>query len=162
MIDLACFVVAFVGMEGVALVTHKYVMHGALWTLHASHHQPHDGVLEKNDWFVLFFAAPSVLLFHIGSTGVPFASATAAGIAAYGLAYFLFHDVLVHRRIPHRLRPRGAYLTRIVHAHRIHHGTTEKHGAVSFGFLYASPALELRSEMKALAAVPEPAETAPR
>ena len=149
--DLLVFLVALAGMEGVAYLAHKYVMHGFMWSLHASHHENHERVFEKNDWFVLMFATPSVLLFYVGSLGVPLATAAGAGIAAYGVVYLLFHEILVHRRIPHNVQPRGKYLTRIVHAHRIHHGTTTKAGAVSFGFLWAPPALQLRAQMKALA-----------
>jgi beta-carotene 3-hydroxylase len=60
------------------------------------------------------------------------------GIALYGVGYFMFHDVMFHRRVPGlRLRARGRYLQRIVYAHRVHHQNSEKQGGVAFGFLYA-------------------------
>ena len=43
-------------MEFVAWATHKYVMHGFLWVLHADHHRPSHRGLQKNDWFSVFFA----------------------------------------------------------------------------------------------------------
>lgn len=30
---------SFLAMEGVAWFTHKYIMHGLLWTLHKDHHK---------------------------------------------------------------------------------------------------------------------------
>ena len=48
-------------MEGVAWFTHKYIMHGFLWSLHKDHHQPnHDTILEKNDFFFVIFAIPPI------------------------------------------------------------------------------------------------------
>ena len=40
------FLATFAGMEGFAWVTHRYVMHGALWCWHRSHHEPRRGVFE--------------------------------------------------------------------------------------------------------------------
>ena len=61
------------------------------------------------------------------------------GIALYGLGYFLFHDIMFHKRIPGvRIPVRGSYLRRIVHAHKVHHQTSnKKEGGTAFGFLYA-------------------------
>ena len=35
----------------IAIVSHKYAMHGFLWVLHKSHHQPRHGNFERGDWF---------------------------------------------------------------------------------------------------------------
>lgn len=127
-------------MEYVAYFTHKYVMHGFLWVLHKDHHRPRGRGLQKNDLFALFFAAISFLLI---ATGVlrqvwPLASA-GLGVALYGLGYFLFHDVMFHRRLRGlRLKPRGSYLERIVSAHKVHHQHSGPDNGVSFSFLYAS------------------------
>jgi beta-carotene 3-hydroxylase len=131
-------------MEVVAWVTHRYVMHGPLWFLHASHHRPRTGRFEWNDLFGLFFAVPSIVLIYFGTHGYPPLLWVGLGMAAYGLVYFGFHDVIVHRRIPVRIRPSGSYLRRIVQAHLIHHRTHERDGAVSFGFLYAPPLDKLK------------------
>jgi beta-carotene 3-hydroxylase len=37
------FLTALVAMEGVAYLTHRFLMHGPLWFLHRSHHVPHEG-----------------------------------------------------------------------------------------------------------------------
>jgi beta-carotene 3-hydroxylase len=60
------------------------------------------------------------------------------GMTLYGIAYFLFHDVMFHRRFKwFRLRPRGTYFTGIMNAHRLHHRVNTKKQALSFGFLFA-------------------------
>ena len=130
-------VAAFVAMEGVAWLTHRFLMHGPLWVLHESHHRPRKGAFEKNDLFALFFATPSIVLIWYGTHGVPLCLPLGVGMTAYGFAYFVFHDVLVHRRLRTPLRPVGAYLERITFAHLVHHKTMTKDGAVSFGFLWS-------------------------
>jgi beta-carotene 3-hydroxylase len=134
---LALFVATFVAMEGVAYLLHRYVMHGPLWVLHESHHRPRSGRFELNDLFGVLFALPSMALIYAGTHGQPLLLAVGVGMTAYGAAYWGFHDVLVHRRVRHSLVPRSAYLKRIVRAHLVHHRTHAKHGATSFGFLYA-------------------------
>ncbi len=52
--------VSFLSMEGVAWLTHKYVMHGLLWRLHQDHHRKNPtSFFEKNDYF--FFAGLTAL-----------------------------------------------------------------------------------------------------
>ncbi|MBA3669025.1 MAG: sterol desaturase family protein [Sphingomonas sp.] len=137
-------------MEGFAYVSHRWVMHGRLgWVLHASHHRARAGRFELNDLYGVIFASPSILLIYQGVQGDwgPWAAWVGAGIAAYGAIYLGFHDVIVHRRIEHRLVPRSAYFKRIVQAHRIHHIVESRLGAVSFGFLYAPPVETLKVEL---------------
>lgn len=134
---LGLFLGVFAGMELAAWLMHRYLMHGPLWVLHASHHRPRTGWFEANDLFGVFFAVPSIILIYYGTHGSPALLAVGLGMTAYGAAYFGFHDVVVHRRMSHRYRPQSRYMQRIIRAHLIHHKTTTKQGAVSFGFLYA-------------------------
>jgi beta-carotene 3-hydroxylase len=134
---IAIIVLFILLMEGVAWVTHKYVMHGWLWVLHRSHHEPRLGAFERNDWFAVFFSLPSIALIYVGVHHWAPALAAGIGILGYGLIYFYFHDVLVHRRIDTGLRPKKGYLARIVQAHRLHHAVESKDGCVSFGFVFA-------------------------
>ncbi|WP_176592067.1 sterol desaturase family protein [Sphingobium sp. EM0848] len=133
------FLATVAAMEGFAYVMHRWVMHGPGWFLHASHHRPRRGFWEANDLYFVIFAMPSILLllggvqWHWGG----WATATGAGIAAYGAIYLGFHDIIVHRRIGHRLVPRSPYMKRIVQAHRLHHAVESRQGCVSFGFLVA-------------------------
>lgn len=139
MVYVLIFLVTVAAMEGVAYLMHRYLMHGPLWFLHESHHRRDRGRFELNDLFGVFFALPSILLIYLGTHGSPLLLAVGLGMTAYGAIYFGFHDVIVHRRLPHRLRFSSAYLQRIIKAHHIHHATRERDGAVSFGFIYAPP-----------------------
>ena len=137
-------------MEGVAYVAHRWVMHGPGWFLHESHHRPRTGAFEWNDLYAVIFAVPSIALLYGGVQlgWWPGFTWIGAGIAGYGAIYFGFHDVIVHRRLPHRYVARSRYMKRIVQAHRLHHAVEEKHGTVSFGFLWAPPARELQAQLR--------------
>ena len=163
---LFLFSATILAMEGIAYLAHRWVMHGPGWFLHASHHRPHEGAWELNDLYAVIFAIPSIALIYVGvqlGWGAAYAW-VGAGIAAYGAIYFGFHDVIVHRRLAHRYVPRSGYMKRIVQAHRLHHAVEEKHGTVSFGFLWAPPAEVLKARLKAKqrpgAASPRPDPTA--
>ena len=139
LVNILIFIALAVFMEYVAWLTHKYVMHGFLWVLHEDHHRPRHRGLQKNDLFAVFFSLISIGLILPGAIYRVGALVSAGlGIALYGVGYVLFHDVLFHRRIRGvRLKARGAYLQRIVRAHRLHHQNSGKEGGISFGFLYA-------------------------
>ena len=145
------FICTLAGMEVFAYAMHRWIMHGPGWLLHESHHRPRSGLLELNDLYALIFALPSVGLIFAGVHGGwgPVATSIGGGIAAYGFVYFAFHDVIVHKRIANRYVPKLSYMKRIVQAHRLHHTVTSKHGAVSFGFLYAPPVTVLRKQLRA-------------
>ena len=52
----------FIFMEGVAWFTHKYIMHGFLWSLHKDHHKKdHKSWFERNDTFFIFYAVVSMI-----------------------------------------------------------------------------------------------------
>jgi len=146
----------FAAMEGVAWASHKYVMHGFGWGWHRDHHEPHDGVLEKNDRYALVGAAMSIAMFAAGSPLVLGAKAwepgtwIGLGILFYGIVYSLIHDGLVHQRY-FRWVPRRGYAKRLVQAHKLHHATIGKEGGVSFGFVIARDPAVLKQELKAQA-----------
>ncbi|MEN2710729.1 sterol desaturase family protein [Sphingomonas sp. NPDC092331] len=144
------FLATIAAMEGFAWAMHRWVMHGPGWFLHASHHRPRTGPFEWNDLYAVIFAMPSILFLYGGGQAGwwPGFAWIGAGIAGYGAIYFGFHDVIVHQRIRHRHVPRSRYLKRIVQAHRLHHAVESKHGAVSFGFLWAPPADALKRQLK--------------
>lgn len=133
------FLATVAAMEGFAYVMHRWVMHGPGWFLHASHHRPRIGRWEANDLYFVIFAMPSILLLLGGVQWGwgNWATACGAGIAAYGMIYLGFHDIIVHRRVAHRYVPRSAYMKRIVQAHRLHHAVEGRRHCVSFGFLVA-------------------------
>lgn len=150
-IGLILFLATIALMEFVAYATHRWIMHGPGWLLHASHHRVRNGPFEANDLYAVFFAMPSILLLLGGAQlgWGAWAVWMGAGIAAYGAIYFGFHDVIVHRRIGIRYVPRSRYMKRIVQAHRLHHAVESRLGAVSFGFLWAKPVDALKQELAA-------------
>jgi beta-carotene 3-hydroxylase len=133
-------------MECLAWVTHKYVMHGWGWGWHRSHHERHEGALEKNDFYALTFGATVIPLFVAG-TYWESVWWIAMGITSYGAIYVFVHDVLVHQRFGVRWVPRRGYLKRLQQAHRLHHATRSKEGGVSFGFLFAPNPVRLKRRL---------------
>ena len=85
----------------------------------------------------LLFAVPSIALIHYGVRDGSWMLPVGLGMTGYGFIYFLFHDVVVHRRVRVRGVPQWRYLRRIIKAHLVHHRTHGRDGARSFGFLYA-------------------------
>jgi beta-carotene 3-hydroxylase len=129
----------FLFMEFVAWFSHKYIMHGFLWTWHRSHHKSHNHTLEQNDLFALVFSLPCIGLFYYSTLVInsPYLTAVAIGIFCYGVFYLIFHDIIVHQRFKWRPKKRSKYLDRIINAHYIHHKTRTKEDGEAFGFLYA-------------------------
>lgn len=129
--------VTFFLMEGITWCTHRFVMHGFLWYLHEDHHRPSPGFFEKNDAFFLIFAIPSSLLIIYGSIALfDFRFFVGLGIAAYGLAYFLIHDVLIHRRFSWFNRTDNLYFRAIRKAHKVHHKHLDAEDGECFGMLW--------------------------
>jgi beta-carotene 3-hydroxylase len=123
-------------MEGITWLTHKYVMHGFLWNLHEDHHQPHDNIFEKNDAFFLIFAIPSWLCIMLGLQHNNYlAAGIGFGIAMYGFAYFIVHEVIIHQRIKWFTRSNNRYIKAIRWAHKMHHKHLYKQDGESFGML---------------------------
>ena len=139
---ILCVIIAgatFLFWELVAWFTHKYIMHGFLWTWHKSHHTVHSNVLEKNDWFAVVFSLPSIgLLYYFSLVSYnAYGIAAGIGIFCYGLFYLIFHDIIVHQRIKWKPAKRSKYLRRMIHAHYVHHSRHTKEGCEAFGFLIA-------------------------
>jgi len=126
---------AFVVMEVVAWVTHKYLMHGFLWLVHMDHHKPTRKPLERNDLFALFFSLPGIVLLILGSRdGMDLKFWAGAGVTLYGITYFLYHDVLIHKRLNFMGEPRNRFVKAIVRAHLEHHA-----GKKNYGFFFMVP-----------------------
>src|SRR5882724_2830920 len=125
---------AFLIMEGITWLTHKYIMHGFLWYLHKDHHQPEPGLFEKNDTFFAIFAVPTIILLWYGTyDNMWWMQATGFGIMAYGFSYFMIHDVIIHQRFKWFSRSKSSYVRAIRWAHKMHHKHLDKHDGESFG-----------------------------
>ncbi len=136
MIFILIALATFFIMEGITWLTHRFVMHGFLWYLHRDHHQQGPGFFEKNDAFFLIFAIPSWLCIMLGLQNKNYwVAAVGFGIALYGLAYFLVHEVIIHQRFKWFTRSNNVYIRGIRWAHKMHHKHLDKHEGESFGML---------------------------
>ena len=134
--SIAIILIVFCIMEFISWATHKYIMHGFLWVLHKDHHVVNkDNVFQKNDFFFLIFAIPSIILIFIGYKDLTYHLFIGIGIALYGLAYFLVHEIIIHRRLPPPSKTKSRYIKAIRKAHKIHHKNLNKHHCVNFGML---------------------------
>ena len=129
----------FFFMEFVAWSVHKYIMHGFLWNLHLDHHQVNkDHVFQKNDYFFLIFAIPSVLLILYGFESNHYTLYIGLGIALYGFAYFIVHEIIIHQRLKMFRKINNKYIRGIRKAHKVHHKNVNKEDGTSFGMLIVS------------------------
>jgi beta-carotene 3-hydroxylase len=125
-------VAALVVMEPVTAVLHRVVFHGFGMGWHRSHHAPPRSPLEANDLFPVTFGIATIVVLAVGVWGgggsalVPIG----IGITAYGAAYLLVHDVVIHRRLPWPPIPDGLG-ARLRAAHNVHH----LYSGPPFGFL---------------------------
>jgi len=135
---ITTFLATFCMMEFMAWATHKYVMHGFLWSLHKDHHKKdHDSWFERNDAFFIFYAVVSVGCFLVWKYdifwyGLPIG----VGIFAYGLAYFMVHDIFIHQRFKMFRNANNWYARGIRRAHKIHHKHLGKGDGECFGMLW--------------------------
>lgn len=130
------FIVTFFLMEAFTWFIHKYVMHGFMWKLHKDHHIGSSHKLEKNDWFFLIFAIPSWLFIMLGVLyQSPASIVIGSGLTAYGIAYFLVHEVFIHQRINLFRNTNNTYFKALRRAHKMHHKHLSREEGESFGFL---------------------------
>lgn len=136
---LSITIPTFILMEGVAWITHKFVMHGLLWVLHKDHHQKKPHFFEKNDSFFLIFAIPSIFLFFFGAKrGFNWMFYIGLGIFLYGIAYFIIHDIIIHQRFKWFSRSNSRYIKTIKRAHKMHHKHLSRYDGESFGMLFVA------------------------
>lgn len=138
MIAFLIFLATYLLMECVTWCTHKYVMHGFLWYLHADHHQPkYAHIFERNDLFFVIFAIPSILLFYFGAdAGFDYRFFIGLGIFAYGLSYFIVHDIIIHQRLKLFKNTKNKYLIALRKGHKVHHKHLGKEHGECFGMLF--------------------------
>ncbi len=131
------FLGTFGFMEFMAWFTHKYVMHGFLWVLHKDHHhKDHDSWFERNDTFFMFYAVVSMSFVMIAdNTSFWYGWPIGFGILAYGIAYFIVHDIFIHQRFKLFRNANNWYAKGVRRAHKIHHKHLGKEHGENFGML---------------------------
>lgn len=132
------FLGTFSIMEFNAWFTHKYIMHGFLWSLHKDHHhKDHDSWFERNDAFFIFYAVVSMSCFYFSSVyGLWYCLPIGFGILAYGAAYFIVHDIFIHQRFKWLRNIDNKYARGLRRAHKIHHKHLGKNKGENFGMLF--------------------------
>jgi beta-carotene 3-hydroxylase len=138
LMNIAIMLLSFLSMEGVAWVTHKYLMHGVLWVLHEDHHKKNPtSFFEKNDYFFLIFALPGIACLATGIyTEYHTFLYVGSGITLFGFAYFMVHDVFIHQRFKLLRNADNFYFKAIRRAHKMHHKHLGKEDGECFGMLF--------------------------
>jgi beta-carotene 3-hydroxylase len=138
---------AFVAMEAVSYLAHRFVMHGPGMGLHRSHHRwASVSRFEANDLFPVSFAAVTILGMTAGTTlpSVHLLFTVGVGVTLYGAAYAFVHDVYIHARLGQL--PPVPVLEWLKASHHIHH----LFGGEPFGMLF--PIVPRRLRERALTA----------
>jgi beta-carotene 3-hydroxylase len=140
--------VAFVLMEPLTALVHRFVMHGFGLGLHRSHHRPiRSGESprrwEANDAYPVMFAALVMIGFAIGFnvSGFEVLVPVGIGVTAYGLVYAIVHDVYIHGRLPLFGGRTVPGFEQLAEAHREHH----RRGGAPYGML--APVRERRRQV---------------
>lgn len=136
LVFIGIFIGTFALMEVITWLTHRFVMHGFLWYLHEDHHQKGPGFFEKNDFFFVIFGVPTFLGILYGTIkDIYWLQAICYGVMAYGFAYFMVHDVIIHQRFKWFSRSNNTYVKAIRWGHKMHHKHLDKHDGECFGML---------------------------
>ena len=92
---------------------------------------------ERNDLFFVFYAVISMSFFYSQvELGFIYGFAVGFGIMAYGLTYFIVHDIFIHQRFKILRNASNWYAKGIRKAHKMHHANLKKDGGESFGMLF--------------------------
>ena len=156
--SLLVVAVAFVAMEPVTYLAHRFVMHGVGRRLHRSHHRrwprrrEGDPFLEANDAFPVVFAAATMVAVAVGFNvdGFTVLLPLAVGATLYGAAYAFVHDAYIHDRVA--IRRRSRTLDRLAEAHALHH----RFGGEPYGMLLPVVPASVRERAERVPAVPRP------
>ena len=142
LVVFASALVVLVLMEPWSAWVHRVVWHGRLWVAHRSHHRERIGGdpsgLVANDALSAAHApvAMALILSGILVDGIAGKVLLGAGIGMtmFGALYVVFHDGMVHGRLPLTWLLRWRVFAALRDAHALHH---RRNGA-PFGF-FASP-----------------------
>jgi len=142
-------------MEQWAALLHGRFWHRSLWPLHASHHRKRRGHFEKNDILSALHAPIAIAFILYGCLGAPsilreVLFGVGIGMSIFGVAYLIFHDGFVHRRLPFSFLARVPLFARIRDAHRTHHAT----GREPYGFFLGPQELARARARRAAYATP--------
>lgn len=139
---VALVIAAFLIMEPVTALLHRYLFHGPGIVFHRSHHVPSGKNLEANDTFPIMLALLTIGVMALGSKVESLRPLLwiGAGLTLYGTAYTFVHDLYIHRRVA-ILPAHIKLLEPLREAHRIHH----LYGGAPYGMLLPTVPKDLRT-----------------
>lgn len=145
LVDIPVAFAGFFGMEAVARLMHKYLMHGILWSVHKDHHIDMGHKFQRNNLFGLFFAAIAIILFTLTvKTGNTAFASIGFGMAIYGLVYLIVHDMIIHNSYLHlKNRKHSRYVQNLIAVHELHHVNDGKNRGRNWGFLFYIPGIDV-------------------
>jgi beta-carotene 3-hydroxylase len=145
LVDIPITFLGFFGMEFIARLMHKYLMHGLLWSLHKDHHIDMGRKFQRNNLFGLFFAFIAIILFIATlRTGDTAFAAAGFGMAIYGLVYLIVHDMIIHNSYIHlRDRKHSRYVQNLIAVHQMHHTNDGRDHGKNWGFLFYIPGIDI-------------------
>ncbi len=148
--DIPIVIASFFGMEAVARLMHKYLMHGILWPIHKDHHIDMGHKFQRNNLFGLIFSAISIFLFiETFLTGSSVYASIGFGLLFYGIAYLIIHDMIIHNKYIHlRYRHHSKYMDNIIAVHEYHHTYRGDKKGVNWGFLLYVPGIDKKPPNK--------------
>ncbi|AAT44116.1 beta-carotene hydroxylase [Picrophilus oshimae] len=140
----AGIVSGLIGMEFIARLTHKYLMHGILWPIHKDHHIPSGRRFQRNNLFALFFAFISMSLFIASFETKDFIYMSfGIGMLFYGILYLIIHDMIIHNYYLHlRNRKHSRYINKLIEVHELHHINDGRGKGMNWGFLLYIPGID--------------------
>lgn len=153
LVSLGVALGAFVVMEPITYLTHRFVMHGPGKFLHRSHHRRKSSVLEWNDVFPVVFAAVVMAGLAIGFNvrGAWMLVPMGVGVTAYGFVYGVVHDVVIHGRVVRNVPQVLASAVRPLRdAHEVHHRFNEE----PYGMLFPIVPQRLRDRQRVSGSTP--------
>lgn len=151
--------VTAMAMDRWAALLHRRMWHGPLWSVHRSHHAPRDGRFERNDALSVLHAPIAVAFILYGCLASPAATreglfGVGIGMTAFGVAYVVVHDGLVHERLPVRFLLRLRYLRAVVAAHRRHHAAAS--AGPPYGLFFGPSELRRAARLRRRGVTPAP------
>jgi beta-carotene 3-hydroxylase len=76
-------------------------------------------------------------LFYFGAdAGFDYRFFIGLGIFAYGLSYFIVHDIIIHQRLKLFKNTKNKYLIALRKGHKVHHKHLGKEEGECFGMLF--------------------------
>ena len=133
-LHILVFFTTFFIMEFMAWFSHKYIMHGFLWVLHADHHKKdHNSWFERNDAFFIFYAVVSIGCFLLWKYEI--FEFVPADLSQSCCCYFFVHDIFIHQRFKLLRNADNRYARAVRRAHKMHHKHIGKSHGECFGML---------------------------